>query len=179
MSAFRIPGASQLCPSNKLLVRVLLACRIGKGVKFLQPRGACSWACRSTRHGPGASASSNWTPQVENCAAIGTVVKLREQPARILLLLSRCTALTLFGNQTTPLRARFGHAPSHHTNVLPHPAPGKKRPDPVRDPVCLPASASSDPRRPSVLVGRVDSHIYSSRSVCLCHPFFGDPLLVR
>ena len=54
-------------------------------------------------------------------------VKLREQPARILLLLSRCTALTLFGNQTTPLRARFGHAPSHHTNVLPHPAPGKMR----------------------------------------------------
>jgi hypothetical protein len=57
----------------------------------------------------------------------GTVVKLREQPARILLLLSRCTALTLFGNQTTPLRARFGHAPSHLTTVLPHPAPGKMR----------------------------------------------------
>jgi hypothetical protein len=57
----------------------------------------------------------------------GTVVKLREQPARILLLLSRCTALTLFGNQTTPLRARFGHATSHLTTVLAHPAPGKMR----------------------------------------------------
>jgi hypothetical protein len=57
----------------------------------------------------------------------GAVVKLREQPARILLLLSRCTALTLFGNQITPLRARFGHAPSYLTTVLPHPAPGKMR----------------------------------------------------
>jgi hypothetical protein len=35
----------------------------------------------------------------------GAVVWLREQRARILLLLSRCTALTLFGSQTTPLRA--------------------------------------------------------------------------
>ena len=60
-----------------------------------------------------------------NLFCIGTVVKLREQPARILLLLSRCTALTPFGNQTTPPRARFGHAPSHLTTVLPHPAPGK------------------------------------------------------
>ena len=34
-----------LCPSNQLLVRVLLALPIGNGVKFLQPRGACSWAC--------------------------------------------------------------------------------------------------------------------------------------
>ena len=57
----------------------------------------------------------------------GTVVKLRDQPARILLLLPRCTDLTLFGNQTTPPRARFGHAPSHLTTVLPHPAPGKMR----------------------------------------------------
>ena len=29
----------------------------------------------------------------------GVVIKLREQPARILLLLSRCTALTLFGTK--------------------------------------------------------------------------------
>ncbi|RZU43457.1 hypothetical protein [Edaphobacter modestus] len=36
----------------------------------------------------------------------GTVVKLREQPGRILLLLSRGTAVTLFGNQTT----HFVHA---------------------------------------------------------------------
>ena len=57
----------------------------------------------------------------------GTVVRLREHPARILLLLSRCTALTPFGNQATPLRARFGHAPSHLTTVLPHPAPGEMR----------------------------------------------------
>jgi len=57
----------------------------------------------------------------------GTVVKLREQPARILLLLSRCTTLTLFGNQTAPLRPHFRHTPSHLTTVLPHPAPGKMR----------------------------------------------------
>ena len=52
-------------------------------------------------------------------------VKLREQPARILLLLSRCTALTPFGNQTTPLRPRFCHTPSHLATMLPHPPPGK------------------------------------------------------
>jgi hypothetical protein len=55
----------------------------------------------------------------------GAVVKLREQPARILLLLSRCTAQTLFGNQTTPLRCTLRSRPISSHNCAPSPSTGQ------------------------------------------------------
>jgi DNA-binding winged helix-turn-helix (wHTH) protein len=45
----------------------------------------------------------------------------------------------------------------------------------------LPASASSDPRRPSVLITRADGDLHSPRrlSACLFSPFLGDSFFVR
>ena len=52
----------------------------------------------------------------------GTVPNCANSRGGFLLLLSRCTAPTLFESQTTPLPPRFGHAPSHLTAMAPSPS---------------------------------------------------------